>query len=70
MMADILGIPVSLGSCEETGALGGAMAAAIGIGLYGDEGQAVASIVAAGRGCSPTRNAVRCTIAALPCGRA
>lgn len=45
MMADILGIPVSLGSCEETGALGGAMAAAIGIGLYGDEGQAVASMV-------------------------
>jgi sugar (pentulose or hexulose) kinase len=27
MMADVLGLPVRLGSAEETGALGGAMAA-------------------------------------------
>jgi L-xylulokinase len=44
MMADILGLPVRLGSAEETGALGGAIAAAVGIGLYPDEDAAVAAM--------------------------
>jgi L-xylulokinase len=42
MMADVLGLPVRLGNAEETGALGGAMAAAVGIGLHATEDAAVA----------------------------
>jgi L-xylulokinase len=44
MMADVLGLPVRLGKAEETGALGGAMAAAVGTGLYADEEEAVAAM--------------------------
>lgn len=42
MMADILGLPIRLGSAEETGALGGAIAAAVGVGLCANEEAAVA----------------------------
>lgn len=41
MMADILGMPVTLGQAEETGALGGAIAAAVGIGRFATEAEAV-----------------------------
>lgn len=44
MMADILGIPVTLGHAEETGALGGAIAAAVGAGLCPDLESAVAKM--------------------------
>jgi L-xylulokinase len=44
MMADILGLPLSLGRAEETGALGGAIAAAVGTGLYPTEAAAVAAM--------------------------
>jgi L-xylulokinase len=44
MMADILGLPVRLGTAEETGALGGAMAAAVGVGIFPDEEAAVAAM--------------------------
>lgn len=44
MMADVLGLPVRLGEAEETGALGAAMAAAIGLGLCADEAAAVAAM--------------------------
>lgn len=44
MMADILGLPVRLGQAEETGALGGAIAAAVGVGLHADETSAVAAM--------------------------
>jgi L-xylulokinase len=44
MIADILGIEVSLGSAEETGALGGAIAAAVGAGIYPSEEAATASM--------------------------
>lgn len=44
MMADILGLPLRLGSAEETGALGGAIAAAVGVGLCADEEAAVAQM--------------------------
>jgi L-xylulokinase len=44
MMADILGLPLSLGSAEETGALGGAIAAAVGAGLYPAEEAAVVAM--------------------------
>jgi L-xylulokinase len=46
MMADVLGLPIRLGSAEETGALGAAIAAAVGIGLYADDGAAVAAMTA------------------------
>jgi L-xylulokinase len=42
MMADILGLKAQLGATEETGALGGAIAAAVGIGLSPNEEAAVA----------------------------
>lgn len=41
MMADVLGLPVRLGSSDETGALGGAIAAAVGVGLCANEEAAV-----------------------------
>lgn len=44
MMADSLGLPLCLGCTEETGALGGAIAAAVGLGLYPDEEAAVAAM--------------------------
>jgi L-xylulokinase len=44
MMADVLGLPVRLGTAEETGALGAAIAAAVGIGLCADEEAAVATM--------------------------
>jgi L-xylulokinase len=44
MMADALGLSVRLGTAGETGALGGAMTAAVGIGLYANEEAAVAAM--------------------------
>jgi L-xylulokinase len=44
MMADILGVPVTLGSADETGALGGAIAAAVGAALCPDIESAVAAM--------------------------
>ena len=39
MFADILDLPVSIAACQETGALGAAIAAGIGAGLFTDYGQ-------------------------------
>ena len=36
MFADILGMPISIASCAETGALGAAIAAGVGVGLFPD----------------------------------
>ena len=44
MMADVLGLPVRLGTAEETGALGAAIAASVGIGLRANEEAAVAAM--------------------------
>ena len=44
MMADVLSLSVRLGTVEETGALGGAIAAAVGIGLHATEDAAVAAM--------------------------
>lgn len=44
LMADTLGLPVRLGTAEETGALGAAIAAAVGTGLHGSEEAAVAAM--------------------------
>lgn len=44
MMADVLGLAVRLGTAEETGALGAAIAAAVGIGLCANEEAAVAAM--------------------------
>ena len=41
MFADVLGIPVSVAECTETGALGAAIAAGVGAGLFPDLGNAV-----------------------------
>jgi L-xylulokinase len=46
MFADILGIPVSLAHCSESGALGGAIAAGVGAGLFADLPQAVHAMTA------------------------
>ena len=53
MMADILGLPVTLGSAEETGALGAAIAASVGTGHYPTEGAAVAAMTKAKAQLSP-----------------
>ena len=44
MFADGLGVPVTVAEARETGALGAAMAAAIGVGLYPAEAEAVAAM--------------------------
>lgn len=44
MFADGLGIPVTVSEAQETGALGAAIAAAVGAGLYADEAAAVAAM--------------------------
>jgi L-xylulokinase len=44
MMADVLGLPVRLGRADETGALGGAIAAAVGVGRFASEESAVAAM--------------------------
>ena len=36
MFSDVLGIPVAVSACNETGALGGAIAAGVGAGVFGD----------------------------------
>ena len=44
MLADVLGVPVSVSECEEAGALGAAMAAAVGAGLRPSLDRAVAAM--------------------------
>ena len=53
MMADILGLPITLGGAEETGALGAAIAAAVGIGHYPTVEAAVAAMTKAKAQLSP-----------------
>lgn len=53
MFADGLGVPVTVAEARETGALGAAMAAAIGIGLYANEAGAVAAMARPAHAFSP-----------------
>jgi L-xylulokinase len=53
MMADVLGLPIHLGTADETGALGGAIAAAVGIGLHADVDVAVAAMTTQGTTLQP-----------------
>ncbi|MDP3896615.1 MAG: FGGY-family carbohydrate kinase [Mesorhizobium sp.] len=53
MFADGLGVPVTVAEARETGALGAAMAAAIGIGLYPGEAAAVAAMARPAHAFSP-----------------
>jgi len=53
MFADGLGVPVTVAEARETGALGAAMAAAIGVGLYPAEAEAVAAMARPARAYSP-----------------
>jgi L-xylulokinase len=46
MFADVLGIPVSLARCAESGALGAAIAAGVGAGLFADLPEAVHAMTA------------------------
>ncbi len=48
MMADVLGLPVRLGTADETGALGGAIGAAVGVGLQVSLEAAVAAMTRPG----------------------
>jgi L-xylulokinase len=48
MFADILGMPISIASCAETGALGAAIAAGVGVGVFADLEAGVTAM--AGRG--------------------
>ena len=44
MFADVLGIPISLADCMETGALGAAIAAGVGAGVFPDLADGVAAM--------------------------
>jgi L-xylulokinase len=48
MFADILGIPISVAQCGETGALGAAIAAGVGTGLFSDFDSGVAAMTRRG----------------------
>jgi L-xylulokinase len=48
MMADILGIPISVAACSETGALGAAIAAGVGAGFFTDLAAGVAAMTKQG----------------------
>ena len=56
MFADILGIPATVSECAETGALGGAMAAAVGTGLCPDFAGAVGAMTRRDRLHTPDRD--------------
>ncbi|MEO7221438.1 MAG: FGGY-family carbohydrate kinase [Devosia sp.] len=49
MFADILGMPISVASCAETGALGAALAAGVGAGLFSDLGAGVRAMTRTGQ---------------------
>lgn len=53
MFADGLGVPVTVAEAQETGALGAAIAAAIGVRLYSNEAEAVATMARPARAFSP-----------------
>ncbi len=53
MFADGLGVPVTIAEAQETGALGAAMAAAVGIGLHPDEASAVGAMTRVARRFDP-----------------
>lgn len=53
IFADGLGVRVTVAECVETGALGAAMAAAVGAGVYRDEPSAVAGMTRIKRTCEP-----------------
>jgi len=53
--ADILGVPVLRSTEEETGIIGAAIAAAVGVGLYRNVGEAATAMVAIGRRFRPRK---------------
>jgi L-xylulokinase len=53
MFADILGMPIEVTACEELGALGAAMCAGIGIGIFGSYQEAVNRMVRVSRTVAP-----------------
>jgi len=57
IIADILELPLSVAKCQETGALGAAMAAAVGVGMYHGYEQAADNMVSMDRHYSPNPDA-------------
>lgn len=53
MFADGLGVPVTIAEAQETGALGAAIAAAVGVGLHPDEASAVGTMTRVARRFDP-----------------
>lgn len=53
IMADALGLPITVAACRETGALGAAIGAALGVGLYPDYEAAVAAMSRAAQAFTP-----------------
>jgi L-xylulokinase len=56
MFADILGIPISVAQCRETGALGAAIAAGVGAGLFTDLEAGVTAMTRSGTSLSGDRS--------------
>jgi L-xylulokinase len=48
MFADMLEIPISVAKCDETGALGAAIAAGVGVGIFANFGDGVHATVREG----------------------
>ena len=59
MFADVLAIPISVSACSETGALGAAIAAGVGVGLFASLDEGVGAMTRQGAGLSPDATMVR-----------
>ena len=55
MFADILQLPIELTACEELGAMGAAICAGVGVGLFGSFEQAVEAMVRVSRTVEPRK---------------
>ncbi len=55
MFADVLQLPIELTSCEELGAMGAAICAGVGVGVFGSFEEAVARMVRVSRTVEPNR---------------
>ena len=56
MKADVLGLPVIRSSEQETGVVGAAIAAAVGLGLYPDLGKAADAMIRVGKRFEPRQS--------------
>ena len=56
MFADVLQLPIELTACEELGAMGAAICAGVGVGVFGSFEEAVARMVRVSRTVEPDRD--------------